>query len=183
MKNLGEQIQIGHAHRADDGTKLEPEEQPVVKQTASEAAVDAGGAAVGALPLTISEAMPVHAAIDMLARVCGNCVHFRRDLWIAERKRLEATRDGRDGLNVVRAEILSRDPDTLPSMINGDEFHDVEAALNAFGVCVALSAVVDDMIAGPPEASCPGDHVYFQARSDRDVARIKDHVLHTASRR
>jgi hypothetical protein len=191
MKNLGERIRVGFGAREEDGTKLEPEQQPVTREVASAADVSTGndrdGTPIGAaLPLTISESMSALDAVEMATKTCANCANFRPDLWKEERRRLEATMEGRLGLNKLRAEILCHSPDTIPSMINGDELHDVEAVLSNMGVCVALSAMTDDVISAVPEASCPDGHYHFAPRAGgvrRVMDRTRDYLLGLASRK
>jgi hypothetical protein len=192
MKNLGETISIGHGAREEDGTKLEPELQPVIRRIESESGVSLGNDHVGtpigrSLPLRIVSEMPAIEAAEVMSRRCELCAHFRTDLWPSMQREFESTHEGRVEMDKIRGHLLGLGANVIPSMINGEEIHDVEHALSRMGVCDALSTKERPIIP-LPESCCPeGYEDTFQPKAGgtarRAVTSIRDRILKAASRR
>lgn len=191
MKNLGERIDIGHGARADDGTKLEPEEQPVRRVIATEAEAKHGDNVVGAIRTNITADMTAIEAAAILSQPCHLCMHWRPDEWPAARRRLESTPEGLADLNRMRAALLGSGS---AGLANGDEGFDVEHALahGRIGVCKALSDLFRDDMLTEREATCPSQGpngetippLFVAKRGDarRASDSTRDSVLRTASK-
>lgn len=196
MKNLSDRVDIGHGAREEDGTKLEPELQPVVRTIESASGVSLGNDHVGtplgqSIPLRVTTEMSAIEAAETLSKTCGRCANFRPDLWPAIQREIESTKEGREEMNKIRAAMLDRGPDVIPSMVNGldeEEIHDVEHALSRFGVCTPLSEMNGAPIASLPESCCPFGHEdLFRPKAGgaarRAVGSVRDRILQLASRR
>jgi hypothetical protein len=191
MKNLGEKIDVGFGARADDGTKLEAEEQPVVRRIESEANVRLGSGPTGsdgyaaAMPLSIAAEMPAHEAADVLSRTCERCAHFCPEEWPAARRAIEATPEGRTAMNKLRAELIARGGGELKGLEG--ETQNVEGVLARFGVCKALSAITGEPQMTLPEGCCPEGYVNFTPKrggvARRAVDSIRDGIMRLAMKR
>jgi hypothetical protein len=157
MINLGEKIDVTQGARAEDGTRLEPEEQGVRHSILTGAAVRHGDDAINAnMRAAIVTEMSAIEAAEKFASPCHLCVHWRPDEWQKRvRPKMESTPEGRESLNRVRGAMLSEGAASIPQLENNDDLHDVEHALGSAGVCMALSDLFRDDMITMPTSSCP----------------------------
>lgn len=195
MKTNSDQFQIGRGARDEHDQKLEPEEQPVRRILTSDAKMDAGdlGDAIEAqqgrslsVPLSVTAEMIALDAIEMLARQCHLCVHWRRDEFQREKKILEATAVGRRDLDVMRAQAIDCGAD-VPENVDLSE---ADPVLAIMGKCMALSDLARDSIYSHPQACCPANGpggeplpLLFKPRSERDEMAVRDRILNAAQGR
>lgn len=175
MKNLGEKIEIGAHVRADDGTKLEPEEQPVTRTIATAADVSlgdgpTGGAATGAAMRTslVAETTAGELAAT-LTRPCRLCAHWRPDEWTAARRALEAAPEGRALLSKVRGEMIL---DGHGGSHGEFDHSDLEDNLRIFGVCKILTDLLGDYMVTFPTACCPEGYAHLFKPRDGESRRL-----------
>lgn len=192
MKKLGDRLEIGHGIRAEDGTRLEPEEQPVKRTLDSTASVDAG--AVGkaieaergsalALPLAVTVEMTAAEAAEALSQRCGLCEHWRPDEFQRDIPRM----DRRD-LDRMRADCLDLDPKLA---LTERQRQVADPLLSVLGKCMALSAVcAPEPIYCHPEATCPANlpdgtptPLLFKPRAKATEVQIRDRMLRLAQGR
>lgn len=154
MKNLGEKLEVTHGARADDGTKLEPEEQGVRRTILTDAAAKHGDDAVGTMRASLVTEMSAAEAAVIFSQPCHLCAHWRPDEWPAARRKLESTPEGIADLNRMRAALLSSGS---VGMENNGESFDVEHALahGRIGVCKALTEILRDDMFTDRDATCP----------------------------
>jgi len=193
--NKGEKVEIGSGFREEDGTKIEPELQPVKKIIVSETTVDIGsgpdgGQRVGALPLAITSEMPAIEAADMLTSLCHACIFWRPDEW----PRVRATLTPQE-IGALRATLLAKTSDEIPQLDDGnDDFYALDHAMSdgTHGVCKALSDMAGDDVVTFYTATCPDTApngaplgLLFKPKSEarRAVMRGRDAILLTASGR
>lgn len=175
MRNLGERVDIAHGVRADDGTKLEPEEQPVRRVIATTADVKHGVNPTGAaLRTSLTTEMNADEASRIMSEKCHLCAHWRPDEWPAVKRKLQSTPDGQAMLNRIRGEMLAGGAAAFPGMENGDDLADVEHALGSAGVCKALSDLFRDDMITMPDATCPETDPHGQPLPTLFVARRGD---------
>jgi hypothetical protein len=195
MKNLGEHITVGSGFTEEDGTKLEPELQPVKHTIDTSAEVNTGvgpdgGQQVGSLPVAITTEMPAIEAADALISLCHDCIFWRPDEWPAIREKLSLEEKG-----ALRATLLSKTASEIPQLDDGnDDYHSIDHALanGTHGVCKALSDMAGDNVITFYTATCPDTApngqplpLLFKPKSEarRAVMRARDAILITASGR
>lgn len=193
MKNLGEKIDVGFGGRADDGTKLEPEEQGVRRTIFTDADAKHGDDSVGQMRASIVAEMSAIEAAELISKPCHLCAHWRPDEWPRLRRKMETTPEGVADLNRVRAALLSMGGATIPQLQNNDDFHDVEHALGAAGVCKALTDLYQQNMVTMPTACCPDSgpdglplpSLFVARRGDerRTSISTRDHILRLASKK
>lgn len=138
-------LQIGTGMLAVDGTKLEPEQQPVRRVVTIDAPVDLRGTGqvVGSIP---TEVVTENRTADDVARgfthLCGNCKWFRNHEWVRDLRNADspmAPLERRRAINEIRGALLTTRNADLASMHEGQDGDlDVEAALHQLGYCKAL---------------------------------------------
>ena len=192
MKNLGERIDVGFGAREDDGTKLEPEQQPVRRTIFTDADAKHGEDAVGNLRASITADMTAVEAAALLAQPCHLCGHWRPDEWPRIRAKMEATPEGLADLNRLRAAYLANGGAGLE---DGNDGYDVEHALahGRIGVCKALTDLLRNDTLTDRDACCPdvdgaGNPLppLFVARHGgeaRAVDKTRDEILKLASKK
>lgn len=191
MKIRRDLLRIGTGAVMADGTKAEPEQQPVQRIIESSAGATAGGAGVGQLPVRFVSEMSAGELSAVASRTCQHCKHFdhkafQRVLQVADSP--ASPFEKRQAVNEIRAALLMSDNANLNDSHSGlDGDFDVEAALNACGVCQALTALDNDLNVMHPTASCPAHvmsptqpHGLFQPKdraAKKEASRSYDQVL------
>lgn len=190
MKIKREFLSIANDARAEDGTKLEPEEQPIqrVMETVAPATMRSGQI-VGALPVEIVAHSTAQEMSAAKGRQCYLCRHWRNAQWrkaIADAEGPDASHEDRKLVNDVRAAILGSGNASISAHYEDHEEGgpDVEKAIWAMGICGPLTENerVNDPNFGPkewvvtfPTASCPMSVVsptqpygFFEARGSEE---------------
>lgn len=183
MKTLGDKFQIGHGFREEDGTKIEPEEQPVKRTLESTATVDAGDLGNRfALPLSVTSEMSALEAADLLSKQCHLCEHWRQD---------EFQRDipsiPQFDLDQIRAQCIDLSTETH---LTDQDRAAADPMLAIMGKCMALSEMANADIYSHPQATCPatapnGSELpfLFKPREKKTEAMIRDRMLRIAQGR
>lgn len=167
------------------GSKVEPEQQPVVRTLEAQAAVDGtGGTQLGVIPGRIQSVQAAGVFAQDLRRKCVGCAHFDRRGFAALRKKMTATLDGHRQLNELRASLLESGNASVASLHETEDGDlDVEGALSMMGLCRAFGELVRDDVAVHPLANCPEGHDLFQPRdnaADKAGAAAYDHIMQLA---
>lgn len=173
MKIKGDLLRISSGARTAKGDKLEAEEQVVRREVVTETEVRLGtgaaGKLVGAIPYKV---VTEHSAIEFAKSAssrCGNCRHFRNDLFIKDLRKADSPGSPiarRRAVNQIRAALLQTQNATVADLTPGqDGDFDVESALQTLGYCTALYefhknlGMVDEdaMTLVHPVSACPSD--------------------------
>lgn len=144
MRIKREFLAIASEARAEDGTKLEPEEQPIQRVMETVATATRGGVAVGGLPVEIVAHTTAQEMSAAKGRQCYGCKHWRHEQWrraIADADGPDAAHEDRQSINKVRAAILGSGNATITNHYEDREEGgpDVEKAMNAMGICGPLT--------------------------------------------
>jgi hypothetical protein len=155
------------------GHKLEAEEQLVRREVVTDVGAKLGvgtmGKDVGSIPMkVVSEYSAVEFAKAAGSR-CGNCKHFRNDLFVKDLKKAEspgAPIARRRAVNQIRAALLQTQNASVADAATGQDGDlDIEAALQTLGYCTALyefhknagQSNEDAMTLVHPVSACPQD--------------------------
>jgi hypothetical protein len=172
MKIRSDLLQISSGALNVKGEKLEPEEQAVRRETVIEGGAETKhgvgtlGKTVGAIPYSI---VSEHSAIEFAEQtmyLCGNCKHFRNDLFLKDLAKAEspaAPIARRRAVNQIRAALLQTAPVT--DAVDKDGSTNIEAELRVLGYCGALyeffqnagQSKEDSMVLLKPTSHCPAD--------------------------
>ena len=170
MRIRGDLLRISSGALNMKGEKLEPEEQVARREVVIEAPAKLGtgsaGTHVGSIPATIITEQSAGDQAVAMRSLCGNCKHFRNDLWLRDLKKadsVDAPIEKRRMVNKIRASIMQVQSVTLPAGTDGDP--DVEQALHGLGYCMALFSFFKNMGKSNeeamtivmPESTCPTD--------------------------
>lgn len=155
------------------GEKLEPEQQLVRREVSVQAPVKHGqgtvGTDVGVIPTKIITDQTAGEQAVAMRSLCGNCKHFRNDLWMRDLNKADspgAPIERRRAVNQIRAALLQTQSHKLTeSAVGADGDFDIEAALRQLGYCQALFSFFKNMGKANDEAmtlvhpasSCPND--------------------------
>lgn len=197
MKNLGDRIDVAHGVREDDGTKLEPEQQPVRRTIATEAEATHGDNVAGGMTAAVTIDMDAAEAVDVLAHTCQRCANWRPEEWPSVRRQLAATKEGQDTLDRVRAQILGLVEIDEDDLTQGSTI--VEHVMATFGLCGALTEIESAIskVYAPiitfPTATCPSNDSAGRplppcftpraAEQRREVNAVRDSILSAAQGR
>lgn len=188
------------------GDRLEPEEQLVRREitTAAETKLGAGqtGTVVGALPTQIITETTVADMAQSVMSMCGNCKHYRNDLWLRDLKNADspgAPIEKRRMVNKIRAALMqTQNAGVAEQSAGADGDFDVEHALRMLGYCKALyeflkakgESTEDAMVLVHPASRCPEDvqksvppvgFFEFASEEARQIAaKNYDNLLQTA---
>lgn len=198
MKIRGDLLKISSGALNLKGEKLEPEEQLVRREVTIEAPVKHGfgavGTDVGNIPATIVTDQTAGEQAAAMRALCGNCKHFRNDLWLRDLAKADAPGapiEKRRMVNKIRAAIIQTQNVKVTDMAAGaDGDIDVEHALRQTGYCMALYAYFKNagkadqeaMTLVHPLSSCPQDvrsvgspYGFFQASREGKEAGDRNH--------
>ena len=155
---------------------LEPEEQPVIRETDIQVPVKGSitGETLGTVGTRYEQTQSAHEFTENLKRICVNCKHF--DNVAAQTKFLESakTAEGQRELNNLKANLLQMDL--------GPDNDDLDSGMSQLGLCHAITEItkVDTIV--HPLGSCPvqtyGDN--FRAidrEAERRVNKLRDSIL------
>lgn len=178
-------IRVGGALSDGEGNKLEPEQQPVTRTVELPApAVGTETGTLGTMRGAIEIVQPAGIFADDLRTKCCNCVHFDNPGFLAAKKRLEGTAEGRKQLHVLRAALLDTGNASVRDMHADDEGDfNPDHALSTMGLCRALSELAKDEVAVHPLANCPEGANLFKARdmsADRRGSIAYDAIMRSA---
>ena len=193
MKTIRDRYQIGHGFQEEDGTKLEPELQPV--RRIIDSAAEVNGAEniekqLGrdlSLPLQITSESTAIETAELLAQQCHRCAHWSQTAWDHDRRILEQTAVGRADLDRMRAQAIDCGADVK---ITDSARVSADPLLDCMGKCHALSEIANDGIYSHPEPTCPDRDpagnplpLLFKPKSEekRAVTSIRDRLLGLAS--
>lgn len=193
MKAITDTLKITHGQREEDGTKLEPEQQPVDRVITTVAPVTLGNAPGEGTPVTmpfrvnVTTEMDAITAAQELSRQCQFCRHWNQQEWYRDRIRYEGTAEGRKFLDEQRAlAIEAATSEELSSL----QRESADPLLDLNGKCEALSYALNDAIYTHPRAFCPSHGMegealpcYFKPLPEaaRTVEKIRDRVLNIAA--
>ena len=162
MKVKSDQILIDTATNNPDGSPREPEEAPAARVILTDAEVSNGASAEtpsGSIPASIVLESTAGEMATGFRYTCMNCKHFNAHAWsrLHQAWRM-APNDSIDAqqLNAIRAGLLTTQNADLASLHNdGQNYLDVEGAVQALGVCEPLSEIDGDIIIVHPLGGCP----------------------------
>lgn len=173
MKIRGDMLKIASGALNIKGEKLEPEEQPVRREVTVDAPVKLGqgsmGTQVGVIPTKIITDQTAIEQATAMRGLCGNCLHFRNDKWLADLAKADAPDspiERRRAVNKIRAALLQTQSSKVAETSAGaDGDLDLEHALHSLGYCQALfeffraagKAKDEAMTLVHPQSSCPAD--------------------------
>jgi len=152
VKNLRDTFQVGYGAREEDGTKLEPEQQPVRRVIESEASVTVGEAVLPqTIPLMVTAEMEAREAEALLSSQCQFCVHWRQDEFRKDRggiARIDLDRMRAQALDCAEIENVN---------LSDEQIATADPILDAvIGKCMALSSLcTPEPIYTHREAGCP----------------------------
>ena len=194
MKIRRDLLQIASGVRHADGTKAEPEQQPVQRVIETTAATTAGGSNVGQMPVRFVSEMSAGELAQTASRTCSTCKHFDHALFQKVLRNADhpaAPLEKRQAVSEIRAALLMSGNANLNDMHSGlDGDFDVEAAMKSCGVCRALTQRDDDLNVFHPLASCPAHvisptspHGFYVAKDNaakKEASQNYDAVLRQA---
>lgn len=173
MKIRSDLLHISSGARTAKGDKLEAEEQVVRREVVTETNVKLGAGAlgqdVGSIPMSVVHEQSAIDFANASAARCGNCKHFRNDLFVRDLRKAEspgAPIARRRAVNQIRAALIQTQNATVADLAAGaDGDFDVEAALQTLGYCTALyefhknagQTDEDAMTLVHPVSACPQD--------------------------
>lgn len=155
------------------GAKPEPEERPLTvtmaieKGTGHEESVG-DGAALLTLDRAkmVSVEMTVEERAKLLGKYCGNCIHFKHALGQVslERMAYRGTDKDKDHLRSLFAELTEQTPpeDITDEHVPMEEVFAptyAERAMARMGLCVAITAAVNEDTLVFPECHCPASEI------------------------
>ncbi len=191
MDVLSDKIEISGITRAEDGTKLEPEERPAARVIETPIDLTHGGAPVpGGIPGKIAEATTVGLVANTVRRNCGTCRYFDRTAWRKFIRDSQTTPEGRAMVTRIMGELVATDNMEFHEMHRSrvDEEFDTDHALMAMGVCHALSEWKNDTIGVTAIGTCPDEVIGptapfgFYQPADRTAERAGNAAVGQASR-
>jgi hypothetical protein len=174
MKIRGDMLKISSGALNIKGEKLEPEEQLARREVTAEAVVKLGvgpgnGRQVGVIPTKIvTDQLAIEQAQSLLT-LCGNCVHFRNQEWVAHLSKADAPGapiERKRAVNLIRAALMQTQSPAIADMSAGqDNDVDIEHALRLLGYCRALYLHLRNLGKNDAEAitlvhpasTCPAD--------------------------
>ena len=160
MKIRRDLLQIASGVREVDGTKAEPEQQPVQRIIETTAPATFGGAETGGqLPVRFVSEMSAGELASTVSRTCSTCKHFDHAMFQRVLRNADhpaSPIEKRQAVSEIRAALLMSGNANLNAQHSGlDGDFDVEAALNSCGVCRVLTEKDNDLNVFHPTASCP----------------------------
>jgi len=200
MKIRREVIQIASGVRdARDGTKGEPEQQPIrqVIELAGGAPVTSadasGGPAVvrGTLPVTMTQEMSADELVRLMNTQCRACKNFDRHGWLDLMRKADhpmAPKFARDAMNQVRAGLLMNGNVAIIDKATDQDgdFNPDHVMANHMGLCRALGALRNDYVVVHMVGRCPDGHEHlFEARraANAEASATRDDILNKAQGR
>ncbi len=198
MKIKDEKIAIRHEPIHEDGTPVEPEEQPAARVIESEVeASERGGQVIGALPAQVIIEGTAGAIAAQMRKLCASCVHFKRARWqkfVRAHDSLTASLADRELINSVRGQLLMTGNAEVTEMHVTDHPEndfDVEHALMSLGFCEALTEHKKEQIVVHPLSSCPIEVAsperpdgFYKVRNrdaEREMSVAYDNIMQTAA--
>lgn len=190
------QVHAGGVHP--DGTKIEPEEQLVkVTQEITNQTTKGGKPTGKNIPVEVTRFLSAADFANAQGRMCGNCKHMDRAMWIRTVRRIESSgsQEELQGLNDMRAEILAKSatPEIIAMQNDDDDDIDLEHILKSMGFCHALEEHYKDghEVMVFPTSSCPLDvvtptepHGFFKPvdrTAEKASSRNRDTIMKRAT--
>ena len=194
MKIRRDLLQIASGVREADGTKAEPEQQPVQRVIETSAGANVSGQHVGQLPVRFVSEMSAGELANVQSRTCATCKHFDHKAFQNVLRNADAPAaplEKRQAVNEIRSALLMSGNANLNEMHSGlDGDFDVEAALKSCGVCQILTHLDNDLNVFHPTASCPAHtitptqpHGYYQPKdraAKKEASQQRDAILRQA---
>ncbi len=184
MKIRNDLLRVASGMAHVDGTKAEPEEQPVERRLIvdSDTTTADGQATKTNVPVHIVSEMSAGVLAKKLSAPCSTCAYFDRKPWlkllaITEADGTTAPLHVREQINEVRASLLMTNNASLNEMHTGSEGDmDVEHALHSMGFCRALTennADHEEVIVHPT-GCCPAEVISESA--PMGFYKVKDSI-------
>lgn len=153
----------------EDGVRVEPEQQPVTRVVEGRAEVQGSisHAAEGSMRTVIEIEQPAGVIADDLRTKCINCRHFDNAGFIAAKKRLQGTAEGREQLQTLRTTLIDHNNLGLVDV----QSLSTDSDLDVMGLCRAFSELRRDDVAVHPLSNCPKEMQLFQAKDRAAEAR------------
>lgn len=169
MKITSDTITIVSGERDAEGHKLEPEQQPVLREMISSAPIGPqGGESTGKLPVQIQHAMSAQEMANLLRTSCINCVHFDTEAFRRwARACLEGKPEEKDNLRAVlqilAAQGLLADDQLTANLDDRDVEKLIAQVSSGLGVCRAISEASRTLYITHAMGGDPDELPYFQA--------------------
>jgi len=155
-------LHIQHHSAADDGSKIEPEQQPAQRVIEADGEVEMrSGGVVGSMPVRIISDMTAGSLAMVVRSRCRTCKNFDRTSWrkmVRKADEVDAPAIEKASAMMVRDALLMTDnADVIDAntVSPTEPDFDVEAALNSMGICHALTEFKRDLIVVHPLSGCP----------------------------